>query len=103
MPVDSQMSLAQLGYRGGFDDFGPVRHSVSADGLTVTNVAMKGHRFYPGYVELSVFAHGGTVYIRTVDEGIGAYPDWNEIFAKPLWDGLVNSHIRYRVGLGYRQ
>ncbi len=100
--VDAQISNAQLGYSGSADDFGPVVHSVSADGLTVTNTTLPGHRLHPGYVRRSVVVRGDTISIRTIGEGIGPMGDLNTRFAGPLWNGLVNSHVRYRINLGYR-
>ncbi len=100
--VDGQSSNAQIGWDTQFDDFGPVIHSVSADGMTVRNTTLPGHKLYPGYVERSVFVRNGVVHIRTIGEGIGPMGSMNVSFSRPLWNGLVNSHIRYRVNLGYK-
>jgi len=100
--VNGQVSNAQVGYRGELDDFGPVVHTVSSDGLTVRNTTLDGHKLFPGFVERTVFQRGNTIYIRTFGEGIGPMGAANEFFAKPLWNGLVDSHVRYRVNLGYR-
>ena len=100
--VNGQISNAQVGYRGELDDFGPVVHTVSSDGLTVRNTTLDGHKLFPGFVERTVFQRGNTIYIRTFGEGIGPMGAVNEFFAKPLWNGLVDSHVRYRVNLGYR-
>lgn len=100
--VNGQVSNAHVGYTGDFDDFGPVVHSVSDDGLTVRNTTMAGHKLYPGYVDRIVFQRGNTIYIRTFGEGIGPMGAANEFFARPLWNGLVDGHVRYRINLGYR-
>lgn len=101
--VSGQLGMASLGYEGTkLDDFGPIIHQVSEDGLTVVNITAEGHRLYPGYVRRTVFRKGDDIYIRTVGEGIGAMPRINEDFASALWNGLVNSHIRYRINLQYR-
>ena len=100
--TNGQISNAQLGYKGGWDDFGPVVHSVSDDGLTITNTTLPGHTLYPGYVERTVLQRGDTIFIRTIGKGIGPMPGLNESLSAPLWNGLVDSHVRYRVNLGYR-
>lgn len=101
--VNGQISNAHVGYTSDVDDFGSVIHSVSPDGLTVRNTTLAGHKLFPGYVERTVFQRGDTVYIRTFGEGIGPMGAANEFFAKPLWNGLVDGHVRYRVNLGYRK
>ena len=101
--VDGQASLAQIGWGAKFDDFGPVIHTVSADGMTVRNITLPGHRLYPGYVERSVFVRNGSVYIRTIGEGTGPMGNLNVRGAVPMWNGLVNGHVRYRVNTGYRK
>ena len=101
--TDGQVSNAQIGYKGSEDDFGPVVHTVSSDGLTIRNTTLKGHKLYKGYVERSVLQRGNTIYIRTIGEGVGPLGSLNEAMAKPLWNGLVDGHVRYRVNLGYRK
>lgn len=97
-----QTSLAQLGYSHPYDDFGPVVHYISNDGLTVRNQTLKDHQLFPGYVERSVIQRGDTIFIKTIGEGTGAMGGLNELLARPLWNGLVDSHIRYRINLQYR-
>lgn len=100
---NGERGLASLGYEGStFDDFGPIVHQVSSDGLTVVNITTPDHRLHPGYVKRTVFIKGNTIYIRTIGEGIGAMPRVNENLAGTLWNGLVNAHIRYRINLQYR-
>ena len=102
-PVRSgDKSLAHLGYDSKFDDFGPVLHTVSEDGFVVRNITLPGHRLYPGYVERRVFIRDNNVFIRTIGEGTGPMGAINAALAVPMWNGLVNSHIRYRINLGYR-
>ena len=98
--VDGQYGVAQLGYPIELDDFGPVVHSVSRDGLTVRNSTVEGHLLHPGYVERTVFARDGYMYIRTRGEGVGAIGSINNLLSKPMWNGLVNCRVRYRVNLG---
>jgi len=100
--VDGQYGVAQLGYSGAWDEFGPIVHTLSADGLTVRNYTVEGHKLHPGYVGRTVFVRDGPVYMRTIGEGAGAYPGINNALSRPLWNGVVDSHIRYRVNLGYR-
>ncbi len=100
---NGERGFASLGYKGfTFDDFGPIIHQVSPDGLTVVNVTAPEHRLYPGYVKRTVFRKGNTIFIRTIGEGIGAMPRINENLAESLWNGIVNAHIRYRINLQYR-
>ena len=100
---NGETSTAQLGYDFELDDFGPVLHTVSGDGLVVRNTALPGHRLFPGFVERRVFSRGDTIFIRTIGEGVGPMGGLNQRFAGPLWNGVVNSHVRYRVNLGFRQ
>ncbi|WP_394240986.1 PAAR domain-containing protein [Halopseudomonas laoshanensis] len=101
--VDGQVSNAQIGYATEHDDFGPVVHSVSADGLIVRNTTLSDHNLFPGYVERQVFQRDNKVYIRTIGEGTGPMGSANEMFSIPMWAGLVNAHIRYRISLAYRK
>jgi len=100
---NNQPGFASLGYRDSeFDDFGPVIHIVSDDGLSVINYTKPAHRLFPGYVKRIVMQKNNSIYIRTIGEGIGEMPGMNENLARPVWNGIVNSHIRYRVNLQYR-
>lgn len=100
--VDGQYGQAQLGYPIELDNFGPIVHSVSSDGLTIRNSTVEGHMLHPGYVQREVFARGGKVYIRTTGEGIGDYRWLNDALSTSMWNTLVNGHVRYRVSQEYR-
>lgn len=99
--VDGQIGLAQIGWTGSFDDFGPIVHSVSSDGLTIRNTTIEGHLLHPGYVERTAYEKDGWIRIRTIGEGTGRLAALNNAGSIPMWRELVNSHVRYRVSLGY--
>jgi len=99
--ADGQYGIAQLGYPVELDNFGPIVHSVSADGLIIRNSTVSGHLLHPGYVERQVFQRAGGIYIRTTGEGMGNHGVLNNSLSRPMWNGLVNSHVRYRVSSDY--
>lgn len=101
---DGQVSIAQFGYKStDMDNLGLVSHLVSADGTIVVNITQPGHMLYPGYVIRQVYERAGTVYMRTTGEGTGDYAGLNNFFSRPLWNNIVNSHIRYRLSAKYRE
>jgi len=99
--VDGQYGVAELGYPIEADNFGPIVHSVSSDGLTIRNTTVIGHLLHPGYVERSVFERNGSIYMRTTGEGTGNLGWLNNALSTTMWNGIVNGHIRYRISKEY--
>jgi hypothetical protein len=72
--------------------FGPVVQYVDFPDLTVTNVTLPNHFFYPGQVSRSVISENGEIYIQTTGTGTGRWPWVNQHAAEPYW-GTVDAAI----------
>ena len=69
----------------GGESAGKITQVVDKASLSVTNFTEKGHIFDPGYVTRSVVVEKGFVMVRTVGEGTGPHPLFNEGIAGPAW------------------
>lgn len=63
---------------------------VDSSALSITNVTLPDHTFYPGQVTRSVISENGDIYIQSVGTGTGPNEPWNteavwEIIGPLVW------------------
>jgi hypothetical protein len=72
--------------------FGPVKHVVFPDEMTIVNTTMEGHIFDPGNVWRRVVQEGDNFYIVTEGYGQGPFGDANQFLGPKFWP-FVDLHI----------
>lgn len=65
--------------------FGPVRHVVNAENLSVTNVTLGNHELHPGLVFQQIYKDGEEIGVRTIGIGTGAWGWQSEVLAPVVW------------------
>lgn len=75
---------------------GTVKHFEHEDG-SITNQTTPNHLLHDGMVNRSVHEEDGQTVVVTHGTGQGPLPRLNNLLARPLWGGLVDSGLKQDV------
>ncbi len=95
-PLQSQSKPVHDGDQTTIPFLGTVDHLQHDDG-SMTNQTTSNHLLHNGMVNRSVHEEDGQTVVVTHGSGNGPLPTLNNLFAKPLWGGMVDSGLKQDV------